>query len=473
MLLFPTPMAIVDLETTGMSAIRDRVIELAILRIENNKLVETFSTLVNPEMNLPQEIEVLTGIYSRELTSAPRFFDVMDQVRDLLTDAVFVAHNARFDYSFMRQEMKRYGIRFNAKELCTARLFRAIAPERKHNLDALIDAYKIKIDIRHRALSDAKVLWEFLKILGKTHPKKDLSHAIGIAMHRPMLPNYISHMSIDALPESPGVYRFLGDNGVLLYIGKSINLKHRILSHFQDALTSVKEQKIREQIRDIEVTVTAGELSALLLESTLIKEHRPLYNRQGRHAFKLVAAQAIQNDGDYIRINLETVTSIDADAVPTYVGIFRSKSQANQFLRELGEKHKLCPKLLGFEHGKGGCFWRGLGWCAGACIGEESSARYNMRAIKAISRYKLKAWPFSGPVLIRESTDDRSEAMLVDKWCILRTARWNTDADLPVSDITDYAFDLDTYKILLRYVTEKRNHKNIKILSDVTTHRHR
>ena len=463
--VFPMPLAIVDVETTGMSSIHDRIIEVAILRVQKGKLTESFSTLVNPEMSLPQEIEVLTGIYSRQLLRAPRFFDILDRVRDLLTGAIFVAHNARFDYSFIRQEFRRYGYPFRAKELCTARLFRAIAPGRRANLDAVIEAYHIPVETRHRALSDATVLWEFLKILGTSYPKKDLQHAIAIAMRRPSLPNQIPQDRIEKLPESPGVYRFLGENGTPLYIGKSINLKNRIISHFQDSLSSAKEQKIRQEIQDIEVTETAGELSALLLESTLIKKHQPLFNRTQRQAYKVIAARAVQSNGDYVRVTLETLIALDPDAVTSYIGVFRSKAQAHRFLRELGEKNKLCPKLLGFEHGKGGCFWHGLGWCKGACLGVESPARYNMRAAVAFSRYKLKAWPFPGPIVIRESTDTRSGAILVHKWCILGSVHKNADANIFSNDSHEYAFDLDTYRILVRYILDRKHQRNIHPIS--------
>jgi len=207
-MIFPQSMAIVDIETTGLSSVRDRVIELAILRVEKNQLVESYSTLLNPEMNLRPEIELLTGIRRQDLEKAPRFFDVLTRVRELLADAVFTAHNARFDYSFIRHEFARYDIRYAAREMCTARLFRAVHPGRRHNLNTLISAFNLKVDLRHRALPDAKALWDFIIMLQKTIPRNELIRAIAASMRRPALPKTIPHLKL--LIVSPRHREFTG-----------------------------------------------------------------------------------------------------------------------------------------------------------------------------------------------------------------------------------------------------------------------
>ncbi len=468
--MFPPQMAIVDVETTGLSSVRDRIIDLAIIRVEDGSITETLNTLINPEVYIPKEIEIMTGIHAPDLEKAPRFFDVYERVQNLLKDAVFVAHNVRFDYSFIRAELSRYGTNYTAKQLDTVRLFSKIYPKKRHNLDVLIDTFHIPVESRHRAYPDAKVLWDFIQVVPGHTTQEFLATAINHAMHRPSLPSHVPSDLIDALPEKPGVYHFFGEKGVSLYIGKSINIKNRVLSHFTDSLTNSRERKLSEEARHIEAIPTTGELSALLLESTMIKAHQPLHNRLLRHAYKLIAAKEIKADHAYARVTLETFYDMDASHVPNTIGMFRSIKQAKSFLEETAKEFNLCPKLLGLESGKGGCFWKGLGWCNGACVGEESVPKYNLRFVEAFAKKRFKAWPFAGPILIREETHDHAQAIVVDKWCVLGSCRWDSDlsTDFLNSNLytlnSSYSFDLDTYKILQRFIFSPTYQKNIRLL---------
>ncbi len=145
--------AIVDVETSGMSAVFNRVIEIGILRIENGHCVETYRTCVNPGRAIPQWITTLTGIQQQELEGAPLFEDIIDDVERLLGGAIFVAHNASFDYSFIQNEFKHMGRKFSAKRLCTVRLSRALFPRAKHHdLSSLIERHGFVCESRHRGL---------------------------------------------------------------------------------------------------------------------------------------------------------------------------------------------------------------------------------------------------------------------------------------------------------------------------------
>lgn len=157
-------LAIVDVETTGGFAQSDRIIEIGIIRIEKGKMVEKYNTLIDPERYLTPFITNLTGITDKQLEKAPTFISVQDTVAELLNNAIFVAHNAHFDYGFVKHEFKRLGDSFSAERLCTVQLSRHLYPEhRHHNLDSVIKRCNIKCQNRHRALDDAKAVWDFIK----------------------------------------------------------------------------------------------------------------------------------------------------------------------------------------------------------------------------------------------------------------------------------------------------------------------
>jgi DNA polymerase-3 subunit epsilon len=168
-------LAIVDVETTGSRPTSDKIIEIGILKIERGKLVETFSTFVNPYQPISPVITSLTGITDRDVADAPDFSDISRTIHELLDDSVFVAHNVGFDYNFFRAEFGHREERFAPDRLCTVRLSRALYPSyRRHNLDALMERFNISCKNRHRALDDARVLWSFLQTVSKNFPPSHL-----------------------------------------------------------------------------------------------------------------------------------------------------------------------------------------------------------------------------------------------------------------------------------------------------------
>lgn len=177
--------SIIDVETTGSSPRFGRIIELGILRVEKGEVVETFETLVNPGMALPPFITELTGIKEKDLVKAPAFDDIKDEVIELLRDSVFVAHNVAFDYGFVKQEFKRSDYVFNSERLCTVKLSRSLYPEyKRHNLTELINRFEFECKRRHRALDDAKVLWNFMEMVNGKFEKRDVYAAMIKAMTR-------------------------------------------------------------------------------------------------------------------------------------------------------------------------------------------------------------------------------------------------------------------------------------------------
>ena len=465
--MLPQRLVFVDIETTGLSVIRDRVIEVGLLRIENNKLVQTYQTLVNPEMYISPLIEQMTGISKSNLENAPTFGDIQRNLHELLDDAVFVAHNVRFDYGFLRNEFKRFGKSFSSKHFCTAKLSRKLFPHHKHhNLDSIIERFGLSCQRRHRAFDDAKVLWDFFQKLQTEIQPEVLEQALSMGLKRPSLPLGLSVKNIEKLPESPGVYIFYGDKEVPLYVGKSKNIKERVLSHFSNDHISSREMQMSQQIQRIETIVTSGELGALIKESSLIKQMQPIYNRVLRISRKLILLKRSQNKEGYFTITMQTVTAIEYSEIEDIIGIYRSQRQAKNFLIDQAKRYSLCEKLLNIEKSNGACFGYRLQKCKGACIHEEKSYAYNIRFIQAFTQYKLKAWPFEGPIAIKEKNDfdDTEESIIIDKWCLVGNLKMQNDMVLKTE--VNKPFDLDIYKILLRYLLEPKNHKHIHQLKN-------
>ena len=453
--------AIVDVETTGSSPVYDRVIEIGILRVENGEIVETFSTLIDPQKSIPPSITMITGIHSDDIQGAPLFNDVAEKIEALLKDAIFVAHNVRFDYGFIKNELKRSNISLNAKCLCTVRLSRKLFPEeKKHDLSSVISRAGLTCENRHRAFDDARALFDFMNYIKEIGRSEEMELSIRELLQENTLPQFLDERSVRKLPEGPGVYMFYGHDDELLYIGKSKNIRYRVLSHFSNDHASSKEMHLCQQTVRVEYKETPGELSALLLESTLIKENGPLYNRQLRRKSELVVARFKTNNG-FNSVDLERLRIINPDDSKKILGIFRSVTQAKAFLFSLRDEHFLCSKLLGLEKGKGACFYKGLEKCRGACIGVEDADVYNKRFNEAFEARRLKSWPFKGPIIIEERKNDyEKHSFVLNNWCLQYSII--TDEDGARVVLKQQKFDYDAYKIFYRYLKDVSNKKNIR-----------
>jgi DNA polymerase III subunit epsilon len=462
----PQKIAFVDVETTG-ARWSDRVIEIGIVRVENGKVTQTLNSLINPNCHVPPEITELTGISPAELEYAPTFGSLKKEIAEVLNDCVFVAHNVRFDYSFIKNEFKREEISFKSKHFCTVKLSRHLFPEhRHHNLDSLIERFKFKCKSRHRAFDDADVLWQFYQHVLNNFPEGEVLLALSKALKKPSVPINIAPDILENLPDSPGVYIFYGKGGCPLYVGKSVNLHDRVRSHFSSDHISSTEMKISQQIESIEVIETAGELGALIKESNLIKQIKPLYNRKLRHSRMMTVLKNFKTKDNYQTISFADASEIDINNLEEIYGTFRNLKTAKQFLIFLAKEFELCEKLLGVDNTNQACFGYRLGKCKGACVNKENPAKYNLRFIEAFLNKKLRPWPFESPVIIEEKDGlgKKSEGFLIDKWCYLGSVKANgelKDGKLE-SDVT---FDVDTYKILLSYLASTKNQKNIKVFN--------
>jgi len=469
----PQNLAFVDLETTGANAAYHRITEVGIVRVENGELVEEWSSLVNPECSIPAYIEAFTCISDEMVADAPRFAEVAALVYGKLQGAVFVAHNARFDYSFLRSEFRRLGMRFSAEVLCTVKLSRRLFPEHaRHNLDAVMQRHGLSCSARHRALGDARVLHDFWCKLRREVPQPRLGAAARTVLAAPKLPDHLPPDLADDLPEGPGVYRFFGENDALLYVGRSNSLRARVLAQLTEehaVSTERGESRARRfasQVRRVDWLQTAGELGACLRESAWIRSQKPLHNRHPRSkagSFTLRAA-LVHSDQALGRsagpVEPVAIDEVDAQALAHCFGVFHSEKDARKALTDIARAHQLCLKVLRLEESAGSCFAFQVGRCKGACVGKEPLMLHGMRLKLALSSLKLKSWPFPGRIALREryplgggpdGAVDGADLHVVDHWVYLGTARSEEDlAALAVKEASG-GFDADVYRILVRY----------------------
>lgn len=450
------PLVFVDIETNGLNHVRGRVIEVAAIRVENGKVTKKFNSLIDPETELPYFITNLTGITTNDVKGAPTFMQIADELHEVMDGAVFVAHNVRFDYSFLKQEFKRLNRSFLPKQLCTVKLSRALYPhERSHKLQSLIDRHGFTYSARHRAYDDAAILWQFLQYVQKHFPPEQVLAAVSQQVKSPAVPRHLQPELVRDLPETPGVYIFEDEAGRPLYIGKSVNIKKRVMSHFGRDHAETREFKMAQTIKHIRTEQTAGELAALLLESRLVKELQPVYNRQLRRLNKLLLAKQHLNESGYVEVVLEEASSIDAENASDILAVYPRRGRAKDALNDMVKTFDLCPKLMGLEKTKGACFMRQLHKCRGACVDQEPPEIYNQRLLTAFDNQRIQAWPFKGPILLEESwSGASSQAMIVDKWCVIGELKQEPYCE-PVVSWTEQAFDLDTYKILQSHLTRK------------------
>jgi len=456
MRLFAPALAFVDLETTGTTAATDAITEIGIVRIETDPCdelslrVSEWSALVNPGIPIPPEIHALTGITNAMVRNAPSFSQVADKVAAMTADALFVAHNARFDYGFLKHAFARLQRRFSARVLCTVRLSRRLYPdEPQHNLDSVIARHGLAIDGRHRALGDARVLWTFVQALYRDLAPEAIEAAARRVLKTPSLPPQLAADALDALPEAPGVYRFYGLNTLPLYIGKSANLRERVGAHFSSDYRSATDLRMSTEIQRIEFEETAGEIGALLREAALVKSLLPAHNHALRRKADsgVLALPALPGPPVFI-----PAAGVEPAELAGRFGPFASKRHARQALRSAASQHALCWKALGLEHRLGPCFARQVRRCAGACVGAESAEAHHERLREALAPHVIPRWPFAGLAAIRERSllGDRTDLHVIRDWCWLGTASDDGELGRLIEAPPRPQFDADIARLLMR-----------------------
>jgi DNA polymerase III subunit epsilon len=371
--------AIVDIETTGGYAAHHRITEIAIYHHDGMQVTETYHTLINPGRNIPHYITGLTGISTEMVFGAPTFEAIAKDVHAHLDGKVLVAHNAHFDYSFLKKEFESVGINWQAKKLCTVRLSRKIIPGlRSYSLGSLAESLGIEITNRHRAGGDAaatvRIFDQLLHRDQESHIVKALKRNSGETILPPNLPKE----QFDRLPAKCGVYYFHDAHGKVIYVGKAINIKKRIAGHFSGDAREWSRSKIRNEIHNISFELTGNELIALILESQEIRKLWPKYNQAQKYRVEEWGIFDYEDRSGYMRFSVNVVTRGSRP-----LKRFSSKGEAWNYLWEKVRTFDLCPKLSGLQVAKGLCFDYQTGECHGACMNIETTKKYNKRVEKA------------------------------------------------------------------------------------------
>lgn len=476
---FPDKLVLLDCETTGGRPTWHRVTEIGLLTVDNGAISGQWQTLVNPGQVLSPMIQRLTGITPAMLANAPSFSDIADELWQYLEGRTLLAHNVRFDFGFLKQEFQRLERRYSPAQLCSARLSRQLFPQfKRHGLDAIIRRFDLHVEKRHRALDDAQAIWQFLLKTSALLEQDKIEQACRQISKRPSLPAALPAGITDDLPRGPGVYLFYDEAGNLLYVGKSVNIRDRVLSHFSADYNNPKDLKMNLQIAHIEARPTLSDFSAQLLESRLIKQLSPVHNRRLKKTVRLYRVVSRDDARGYRHLAVESVAAdADADGDSGHGGLFRSRRQAQKNLEKLADDFFLCHRLVGLENwrenAKDPCFRFQLHKCMGACCQREPAASYNLRVDEAMQRFRLVSWPWPSAVMVEEPSaiDEQRAYHLVDQWQYLGRVHDHSDLQergLAVAtsaaasfisstkqhDESDRAgFDLDTYHILLRFLT--------------------
>lgn len=375
--------AIVDIETTGGYAENHRMTEIAIYHHDGLQITDRFQTLINPGRRVPYFITGLTGITTEMVRDAPTFEEIAKEIYDWLKDRVFVAHNAHFDYSFVKKELDDAGIQWSTRKLCTVRLGRKIIPGLdSYSLGRLAESLGIKISDRHRAGGDAEATAKIFDLFLKRDTDGVIAKALKRNSGETILPPNLAKEEFDKLPAKAGVYYFHDAHGTIIYVGKAINIKKRIAGHFTGEAREWNRSNIRNEIHHISHELTGSELIALILESQEIRKLWPKYNLAQKYKLEEWGIYEYEDQRGYLRF---VVNMVSKNSKPLIT--FSTKGDAWNFLWEKVKSSDLCPKLSGLQTAKGPCFAHQSGTCKGACEGVETPPQYNKRMQKSIDSF--------------------------------------------------------------------------------------
>ena len=449
--------AILDIETTGGQFNEEGITEIAIYKFDGHEVVDQFISLVNPEIPIQPFVVKLTGINNAMLRSAPKFYEVAKRIIEITQDCVIVAHNASFDYRILRTEFRRLGYDFEAKTLCTVELAKKLIPEQpSYSLGKLVRSLGIPMADRHRASGDAMATTKLFKmLLEKDVEKTIVKDFIKLEVEKGISPKFLD--ILNQMPAKTGVYYIYKEDGTLIYIGKSQNIKKRVNQHFTGITT--KSKRIQAEVFTITYDETGSELIALLKESQEVKVNRPRYNRsQKKTVFPVALYSEIDSNG-YINLILEK-----ADGRKKEITSYTSLQEGKNALFKITAKYHLCQKLTGLYQTKKECFQYKIKECDGACIGEVSSEIYNLRVQQFISENSFEN---KSMVLIdRGRNVNERSAILIENGIYKGYAYYDlnyqiTNIDILKNILVPMQHNRDVKNIIQSYI---RKSKSLKIL---------
>ncbi|QVY67447.1 exonuclease domain-containing protein [Polaribacter sp. Q13] len=376
---------VVDIETTGNGYKGSKITEISILVFDGKVIVDEFTTLVNPEQNIPAFITNLTGITNAMVRNAPKFYEIAKKVAEITEDTIFVAHNVNFDYNIIHEEFKNLGFSFKRKKLCTVRLSRKIIPGlNSYSLGNICTIENIPIVGRHRAKGDAEATTELFRRLIERDDNFTINSFLNPKSRQATLPPLLDKKVVDNLPETFGVYYFKNIDKEVIYVGKANNIKQRVISHFYDK--KKKEQTMCMETADISYTKTGSELLALLHESAEIKQIYPKFNRTQRRSGEAIGLFSYEDQKGIMHLAYNRLK-----LVPNPMMKYYTVAEARNHLELLCKEYVLCPKYCHLQTNVASCFHYQLKECKGICCDKEAVVDYNKRVKEAIKSVGIGA----------------------------------------------------------------------------------
>jgi len=395
---------IVDIETTGNGIKGNKITEIAAFKYDGYEIVSEFTSLVNPECEIPYFITGLTGIDDTMVRDAPKFEEIAQEFQEFTKDCIFVAHSVNFDYNVIKQEYKLLNKDFVRKKLCTVRLSRTLLPGyQSYSLGKLCSSLHIPLKDRHRARGDAHATTLlFQKLLGANGANAVFKRFLNARSQEATLPPSLPKSEYEKLPTRPGVYIFKNEKREIIYIGKAKNVKKRVLSHFYDKAT--KEVRMCRDTMYIDFEQSGSELLALLMESAAIKKHFPIYNSAQKRTVTPYGIFTYEDRNGILHLAYNKLK-----LVPNALLTLYNATDCRSFLMQICKAHNLCPKFCHLQENVTHCSHYAITECAGVCRGDEAIPDYNERVMVAVSQILSK----SGNQIIKERGRTSNEEALV------------------------------------------------------------
>ncbi len=414
--------AIVDIETTGGSATRSRITEIAIYKHDGQKIVDEYQTLINPCQDIPYNITKLTGIDNALVANAPLFFDVANEIDAFLEGSVFVAHNVNFDYGFIKAEFERIGLSFRRKKLCTVRLSRKLLPGKfSYSLGKLCASEGIPLNNAHRAAADAKATAILFTQLMKIDKEGHIDKALNPLSLEALMPPNMPKEDFVALPNKQGIYYMLNQKKEVMYIGKAKDIKKRVGTHFSGNTNTKSKYHFVKNIFGIDFKVIPNTLLVDIIEATEIKKHWPIHNRSYKRITLNYGLFQYTDRNGYERFNSGRCGKHDKP-----IKSFKNLIELKDFLKEMVEDYNLCPRLASLQPiSSGKCNYVEDLDCRGACEGKEEVALYNLRVQQAVEEKVNRNTTF----VLKEESLERAEQAVV----LVEKGRYKGYGKVPLS----------------------------------------
>ncbi|MDF0717096.1 exonuclease domain-containing protein [Muricauda sp. 334s03] len=441
---------VIDIETTGNGIKGNKITEISIFKYDGAQIVDEFTTLVNPESPIPYFITGLTGIDDQMVQNAPTFQEIAQNILNITEGCIFVAHSVNFDYGVIKEEFRQIGMDFTRKKLCTVRLSRKLIPGlRSYSLGKLCSAVEIPLVDRHRARGDAHAtVLLFEKLLGKPESEQVFKKFLNARSQEATLPPHLPKSVFDKIPQKPGIYYFMNQKGEIIYVGKAINLKKRVLGHFYDK--SRKEIQMCGETTNIDFKLAGSELVALLMESAEIKRLFPPYNRAQKRTGRQYAIFAYEDRNGIMHLAYNSIKG-----APSPLKVFHNQTECRAYLEEVCKNFSLCPKYCHLQQTNAACSHHVINTCEGICRGQEEVDDYNHKVEEAIAHMKMLS---SKVRIIKEKgRDDRENAVVLIEDGIYKGFGFiNTDMEISTLEdieafITRHKHTVETESILNQY----------------------